>query len=447
MKSSPRKIVLDVVEDFANFRTMTIFERRESEVRSYVRSFPVIFEKARGALMIDREGKEYIDFFAGAGALNYGHNPEELKKALIRYLQEDGLMHGLDMATGAKERFLESFERIILKPRELDYKLQFTGPTGANGVEAALKLARRVKKRRNVIAFTNAYHGLSAGALAVTANSHYRHESWVQRHDVSFVPYDGYLGSEVDTAALLRKLIEDRSSGVDLPAAIVLEVVQAEGGVNVASTRWLREIEAICREHDILLIVDDIQVGCGRTASFFSFESAILRPDIVVLSKSISGFGLPMSVVLIRPEHDQWRPGEHTGTFRGNSLAFVAAAEALRCWETEGFAVEIRSRSRELGARLEQLAREFPAAIRQVRGLGMIWGLEFCDSAVCQSVARESFSRGLIIETCGSRRNVLKFLPPLVIDAETMATGLGVVRAALGHVLGQNSLAALPRSI
>ncbi|HWA09037.1 MAG TPA: diaminobutyrate--2-oxoglutarate transaminase [Opitutaceae bacterium] len=413
---------------------MNIFQRRESEVRSYIRSFPVLFEKARGATLIDREGQEYIDFFAGAGALNYGHNPEAMKQALIRYLQEDGVTHSLDMATEAKERFLERFEQVILKPRGLDYKVQFTGPTGANAVEAALKLARRVKGRRNVIAFTNAYHGLSTGALATTANSHYRHEAWVQRLDVSFVPYDGYLGPDVDTAGLLRKLVTDRSSGVDLPAAIILETVQAEGGVNLASRRWLQDVAAICREHDILLIVDDIQVGCGRTGTFFSFESAGLKPDLVVLSKSISGYGLPMSLLLIRTEHDQWKPGEHTGTFRGNNLAFVAAAEALRHWETTELAEQVAARGQQLVTALQELVREFPGVIAKVRGTGLIWGLELKDTAVCQAVARQAFARGLIIETCGSERNVLKFLPPLVIDAATLSLGLDRLREAMRDV-------------
>ncbi len=414
---------------------MNIFQRRESEVRSYVRSFPVVFEKAVGARLFDREGREYIDFFAGAGALNYGHNPEEMKQALIRYLQADGVTHSLDMATEAKETFLERFEQVILKPRGYDYKLQFTGPTGANAVEAALKLARRVKQRRNVIAFTNAYHGLSAGALAITANSHYRHEAWIQRQDVAFVPYDGYLGPDVDTAAVLRKLLNDRSSGIDCPAAIVLEVIQAEGGVNLASRRWLQSIAELCRERDILLIVDDIQVGCGRTGSFFSFESAGIRPDLVVLSKSISGYGLPMSLLLIRPEIDQWKPGEHTGTFRGNNLAFVAATEALRRWETPALSEAVAARGRELSTALDGLALEFPSAIRQIRGTGLIWGLEFKETAACQAVAREAFARGLIIETCGSERNVLKFLPPLVIDAATLAAGLDRLREAMRSTL------------
>lgn len=422
---------------------MQIFQRRESEVRSYVRSFPIVFEKARGAQLFDREGRPYIDFFAGAGALNYGHNPERMKQAMIRYLSEDGVTHSLDMATEAKARFLERFEQVVLKPRGLDYKLQFTGPTGANAVEAALKLARRVKKRGNVIAFTNAYHGLSMGALAVTANSHYRNEAWVQRHNVSFVPFDGYLGAEVNTADYLRKVLSDKSSGIDLPAAVILETVQAEGGVNVATKRWLQEVAEICHEHDVLLIVDDIQVGCGRAGSFFSFESAGLEPDIVVLSKSISGYGLPLSLVLMRPELDQWKPGEHTGTFRGNNLAFVTATEALHFWEIPEFTTAIATRGQQIATRLDEFVREMPELGLKVRGTGMIWGLEFSEQAVCQAVAKESFARGLVIETCGSGRNVLKFLPPLVIEESMLAAGLNIVAQALQHATQRDRLAAL----
>jgi diaminobutyrate-2-oxoglutarate transaminase len=418
---------------------MNIFQRRESEVRSYIRSFPVVFETARGSHLIDREGRRYLDFFCGAGALNYGHNPAAMKEALIRYLTADGVAHSLDMATTAKQEFLERFETVILDPRGLDYKVQFTGPTGANAVEAALKLARRVTQRGNVIAFTNAYHGLSAGALAVTANSHYRHEAWVQRHNVSFLPFDGYLGADVDTAEYLRKVLADRSSGVDLPAAVLLETVQAEGGVNVASARWLQTVAEICRAHDILLIVDDIQVGCGRAGTFFSFEPAGLKPDLVVLSKSISGFGLPMSLLLIRPELDQWKPGEHTGTFRGNNLAFVSATEALSHWETPVLADAVAESGRQVAAELHGCGRRWPGLGLKVRGTGLIWGLEFADMALCQEVAREAFARGLVIETCGSGRNVLKFLPPLNIAPADLAAGVEIVRAAIAAVVARSA--------
>lgn len=419
---------------------MNVFQRLESEVRSYVRSFPVVFERSSGAFLYDREGRPYIDFFCGAGALNYGHNPPEMKRALIRYLEEDGVAHSLDMATLAKQRFLERFESVVLKPRGMDYKVQFTAPTGTNAVEAALKLARKVKGRGNVIAFSQGYHGLSAGSLAVTANQYYRHEAWTNRLNVSFLPYDGYLGPEVNTIDYLRRVLADTASGVDRPAAVIVETVQAEGGVNVASRGWLQDLATVCREHDVLLIVDDIQVGCGRTGPFFSFESAGIRPDLVVLSKAISGYGLPMALVLLRPELDQWKPGEHTGTFRGNNLAFVAATEALRHWETPAFADAAAARGRSLERGLAALAASFPDILPKARGVGMIHGLEFGTAAHCSATAREAFARGLVIESCGSGRNVLKFLPPLSIDEPTLTRGLEIVRGALEAVLAAPAL-------
>ena len=412
-----------------------IFQRRESEIRSYCRSYPNVFERAEGSRLFDREGRPYIDFFAGAGALNYGHNPPEMTAALIAYLQSGGILHSLDMATVAKQRFLESFESIVLEPRKLDYKIQFTAPTGANAMEAAMKLARKVTGRRNIISFTNAYHGLSAGALAATANRHYRHESWVQRLDVTFMPFDGYLGPETDTLNYLRQALADTSSGVDLPAAIVLETVQAEGGVNIARDAWLRGIAALCREYGILLIVDDIQVGCGRTGTFFSFERAGLEPDMIALSKSISGAGLPMSLLLIRPDHDQWKPGEHTGTFRGNNLAFVAAEVALQRWRDSTFTASILASGARLKKHLQELLQEFPDLTATTRGVGMIHGLEFSDPDLCRRVAKGAFQNGLIIETCGSRGNVLKFLPPLTTDAETLDEGVTIVRKCIESAL------------
>jgi diaminobutyrate-2-oxoglutarate transaminase len=413
---------------------MNIFQRRESEVRSYVRSFPVVFERASGSFLFDREGRRYIDFFCGASALNYGHNPPAIKEALIRYLEEEGVAHSLDMATVAKQAFLERFESVILQPRRLDYKVQFTAPTGANGVEAALKLARKVTGRRNVIAFSQGYHGLSAGALAVTANQYYRHESWINRTDVSFLPYDGYLGAGVDTIDHLRRVLADSSSGVDKPAAVIVETVQAEGGVNIACRSWLRELAALCRAHGALLIVDDIQVGCGRTGPFFSFEPVGIEPDMVVLSKSLSGFGLPMTLLLLRPEIDQWRPGEHTGTFRGNNLAFVAATQALRFWETAALSEGVAARGQILERGLRAIAAAHPGVCTAVRGVGLIYGLEFAAPEACAAAARESFAHGLIIEICGSLKNVLKFLPPLTIDESTLAEGLSVVAAAVATV-------------
>ena len=328
---------------------MRIFEQLESEVRSYIRSFPVIFSTAKGAYLYDEQGNKYIDFFAGAGTLNYGHNNDMISKAMIEYISNDGILHGLDKATTAKKDFLNKILSVILEPRNLDYKIQFPGPTGTNSVETALKLARMVKGRSNIISFTNAFHGLTMGSMAVTGNSFYRDEAFINRVNVSFMPYDGYMGENVNTLDYLRRFLSDNSSGVDLPAAVIVETIQAEGGINVASNAWLQGLEQICRDFDILLIIDDIQVGNGRTGKFFSFEDAGINPDMITLSKSIGG-GLPLSLLFMRPELDQWKPGEHTGTFRGNNLAFIAATAALDYWTnndlTEAVGLQIEDRKR-----------------------------------------------------------------------------------------------------
>jgi len=413
---------------------MRIFEEMESEVRGYVRSFPAIFDVARGSEIFDENDNRFIDFFAGAGTLNYGHNNPQMTEAMIEYLQRGGIVHGLDKATVAKRAFLTKFRDTILAPRNLQYKVQFTGPTGTNAVETALKLARMIKKRSNIISFTNGYHGLTLGALAVTGNYDYKDESYGSRSNVAFMPFDGYFGEGVDTIDYLRRFLEDGSSGVDLPAAIIVETVQGEGGVNVASVGWLKKLEQLCREFDILLIIDDIQVGNGRTGTFFSFERADIYPDMVTLSKSIGG-GLPMALLLMRPELDQWQPGEHTGTFRGNNLAFVAATQAMSYWDNEDLAQAITYKGDLLRTELEKLAAKYPELEASVRGLGMIQGLVLPQTGVAGETSSECFQRGLIIETAGANGQVLKFLPSLLISEELLREGLSIVDEALGALL------------
>lgn len=413
---------------------METFKKLESEVRSYVRSFPAVFKTAKGSKLYDEHGNEYIDFFAGAGTLNYGHNNPVVSKALIKYLKEDGLVHGLDIATTAKREFIESFNDTILKPRHMEYKFQFCGPTGTDAVETALKLARMVKGRSNVIAFTNAFHGMTMGSMSATANQFYREESFINRTNVTFVPFDSYFGDEVNTAGYLRQLLEDKSSGLDLPAAIILETVQAEGGVNVASKRWLKEIEKLCHEYDILLIVDDIQVGNGRTGSFFSFEDAGISPDIITLSKSIGG-GLPLSVVLMKSELDQWKPGQHSGTFRGNNLAFIAASNLLKSyWEDDNLSREICNKEELIRDRLKVISKEYNSLDMDIRGRGLIYGLQISEPNICRDISAEAFSQGLVIELSGADSDVIKFLPPLVIEEEILEEGLDIVEEAIYKV-------------
>lgn len=420
--------------------TTSTFERLESEVRSYIRSFPTVFCQASGSWMTNEEGKRYLDFFSGAGSLNYGHNHPALKEKLLAYLANDGIVHGLDMGTGAKREFMETFERLILKPRGLNYKMQFTGPTGTNAVEAALKLARQIKGRSSVLCFTNAFHGVSAGAVAATGARKFREATGIPLANTRFMPFAGYYGRDADTLAMMDKQLSDPSSGVDRPAAVLVETVQGEGGVNAASPEWLNGLARLCRKHDMLLIVDDIQMGCGRTGDFFSFEEAGLQPDIVTLSKSLSGYGLPMSLLLMKPELDIWEAGAHSGTFRGNNAAFVTATAALRqFWSDEGFHKELREKGRQLQARLERLHRRHPV-IRAVRGRGMVAGLVLSNAAEADEVSALCFRQGLVIETCGPKGEVVKLLPPLTITAAEMEQGLSILDGALASVSAESAL-------
>lgn len=418
---------------------LKIFDRMESEVRGYVRSFPVIFQQARGSTLIDETGAEYIDFFSGAGTLNYGHNNPLLKQKLLEYLETDGLVHGLDMASTAKKYFMETVERVLLKPRKWQYKLQFTGPTGTNAVEAALKLARQVKGRSNVISFTHGFHGVSAGSLAATANSKFRQAAGMTLGNTTFMPYDGYFGPDVNTIAYLERMLEDPSSGMDHPAAVIVETVQGEGGVNVANWQWLKDLETLCRQHDMLLIIDDIQVGCGRTGSFFSFEQAGIRPDIITLSKSLSGFGLPMSLVLFKPELDIWKPGAHSGTFRGNNLAFVTAAQALDSyWSDDSFEQDVRRKESMVRDWLENLVHSYPMAGLSVRGRGLIQGLVTpMRSDLGGRITRKAFEYGLVIETSGATDEVVKILPSLTIPDEQLRMGLEIIERCVGQAVAE----------
>ncbi|RWO82076.1 diaminobutyrate--2-oxoglutarate transaminase [Mesorhizobium sp.] len=404
------------------------FETLESNVRSYSRSFPVVFRTAAGAILEDEDGREFVDFLSGAGTLNYGHNDPDLLSEAIKYLDSGGIVHGLDMATSAKREFMECVDAIILRPRGLTYKFQFPGPTGANAVEAALKLARKVTGRSGVISFTNGFHGVSLGALAVTGNRYYRDAAGLPLAGAVFMPFDGYWGADNDTSDYLDRVLADASSGVDLPAAIITETVQGDGGIHPATKDWLRAIERLCKKYGVLLIVDDIQAGCGRTGSFFSFEFADLAPDMVLLSKSLSGCGLPLSLLLLKPELDVWRPGEHSGTFRGNNLALVTATAALKkYWTNEKLSQCVTQSGRLAGERLQQAAQSGRDHGLAVRGRGMMQGLDCGSGKLAGEIARKAFEYGVVVERCGSEDQVIKVLPPLTIDRETLQRGLDIL--------------------
>ena len=409
---------------------MDIFEDLESEVRSYCRSWPTVFDRAAGARLWDTDGRSYLDFFSGAGALNYGHNHPVVKQALLDYLAGDRVIHSLDMYTEAKREFLETFRETVLLPRKLDYKVQFPGPTGTNAVEAALKLARKVTGREQVVSFTNAFHGMTLGSLSVTGNSMKRSGAGVPLVHGTALPYCGFLQEEADSIDILEALLQGSGSGLDQPAAVIVETVQGEGGINVASVRWLRRLAGLCARHDVLFIVDDIQMGCGRTGPFFSFEEAGIVPDIVTLSKSLSGSGLPLAVTLFKRDLDIWEPGEHNGTFRGNNPAFVTATAALSLWEDDSLAADTVAKGDVVRRSLEKVAATHPGVA--VRGRGLVWGLAFDEPELAKAGCRHSFDAGLLVETSGPDSEVVKLMPPLTVAVDDeLEPGLAILADAV----------------
>lgn len=404
----------------------TIFERRESQVRSYCRSFDAVFTRATGSTLQDTQGNSYTDFLSGCSSLNYGHNDPDMKVALMAHLAEDGIAHALDMYTGPKAAFLETFERLVLAPRGMDHKIMMTGPTGANAVEAAIKLARKVTGRTNVIAFTNGFHGMTLGALSLTGNAGKRNGAGVPLNGVTHLPFEGSLGKDVDTLAMIETLLDNDSSGIDAPAAFILELVQGEGGLNAASTAWVEGIARLAKKHGAKLIVDDIQAGIGRAGSFFSFDDMDVEPDMITMAKSLSGFGLPFALTLIRPELDVWKPAEHNGTFRGNTHAFVTARVALeKFWSDDAFKTDIAEKADVLSEQLQRIADMVSGA--KLKGRGMMQGVDVGSGDLAAAICAEAFTRGLIIETSGAKDEVVKVLAPLTTPMEQFKSGLDIL--------------------
>ena len=411
----------------------SVFETYESEVRSYSRNMPATFIRAKGSYMYDSDGKEYIDFFNGAGALNYGHNNDYIKGKILEYLANDGIIHGLDMQTGAKAEFITTLEERLLKPRGLDYKVQFTGPTGTNAIEAALKLARKVKKRTDVWCLMGCFHGMTMGALSMTSQRDDRNGAGVPLNYVQHIPAP-YMFPELDTIKYMETLLEDDHSGVSRPAALVIETTQIEGGIWVMDTQWLKDVRKFCDDNDILLIVDDIQIGCGRSGRFFSFERAGIVPDMVALSKSIGGFGLPLAILLFKPELDLWKPGEHNGTFRGNQLAFVGGKAGIEFMLDNHIEDEVQRKSAIVKDFLVNEIKPLGKDI-DIRGIGLCWAIDVHSGDVSKKIARRCFNNGLVLERSGRGSSSVKVMPALTIPDDALMKGLVILKAAAAEEL------------
>ncbi|WP_019556479.1 aspartate aminotransferase family protein [Thiomicrorhabdus arctica] len=411
---------------------MDWFATYESDIRAYSRVYPAVFVKGDNARQTDEEGREYIDFYAGAGVLNFGHNNPGMTTAIVDYLQSGGVIHTLDMMTPPKREFIKAFVETILKPREMDYKLQFMGPTGTNAVEAALKLARKVTQRETVVSFTQGFHGMTLGALSCTANHYFRQAAGVPLLNVSRCPFETHQGGGIQALDTLRAMYQNTSSGVEAPAAFIVETIQAEGGVNVASKEWMQALQTLCQDFGSLLIVDDIQAGCGRTGQYFSFDDLGVEPDIITLAKGLGGMGTPMAMNLVKPEHDKhWLPGEHTGTFRGQNISFIAGREALRYFEDDTFMLETQAKGEMMRQELQEIADSYPEHDFVVRGKGMMQAIDVGNGTLSKAIAKDCFENGMLFGPCGVGGEVMKMIPPLTIPEKDLKQGFIILKEAV----------------
>ncbi|WP_352813829.1 diaminobutyrate--2-oxoglutarate transaminase [Mesorhizobium sp. M0965] len=415
-------------------RNTNVFERMESNVRMYPRDVPMVFDTAVGARIKAEDGREYIDFFAGSGALNYGHNDPRMRDALVQYLNHNGVTHGLDLHTTMKRRFLETIERQLFEPRGWDYKVQFTGPTGADAVEAALKLVRKATGRSKVVSFYGAFHGMTLGALSISGNIRKRGNSVLPDH-VIFVPYEDSPHGAFDSMAYLERMVNDQGSGTELPAGVILESIQIQAGVYAASNDFLQRLRKWTKDNGIALILDEIQTGCGRTGDFFGFEQSGIKPDIITCAKSISGYGLPMAIVLIDPEWDAWEPGEHTGTFRGNQLAFLTAQIGLDYWSDPAFLSLIRTNAQTMENAVVGLGDK--QGIVATRCHGLIAAIDFGrgNGGLTRAAQQRAISAGLVVERCGPDSEMLKLMPPININNDDLVEGLNIISDAIDQTV------------
>ena len=410
-----------------------VLDRFESVVQNHVRAAPIVFDKASGSELFDESGKRYIDFHSAGGSQGFGHNNLKVCSALIDYLCNDRVIQTCDRKSVAKRTLVETFVNKVLLPRNLNHKLAFIDPAIGVATEVALRIARRHTKRSGVIAFTNSSHGLTEAALSVSGTPHASGDPTYPKANTVFMPYCSYLGEDVDTVAYLRRYLEDTSSGLELPAAVIVETMQIHGGMNVASDAWLKALEALCREFGILLVVDETHTGFGRSGAHFGFESASLDPDMILVSNAIAG-GLPISILLLKPDLDHWRSGDRSGPFQGDNLAFVAAAEILSQWNNS-LIRDMAERSRVLAAELHGIPARFPDRHLRVRGKGMSWCVEFGRPAAASVVSSWALERGLVVEPARHRDDVLLVLPPITISEETLRDGLALLNEAVAMFL------------
>jgi diaminobutyrate-2-oxoglutarate transaminase len=424
----------------ASARALARQDARESNARSYPRNLPIAIARGLGSYVEDLDGNVFIDFLMNAGTLALGHSHPEVVEAVQRQLPL--LVAALDFPTEPKDEFTSLQLQLLPEPMRDRMRIQFCGPTGANAVDAALKLCKTATGRADIVSFHGGFHGSSHSALALTGLVAQKRPIGNAMAGVHFFPYpSGHhsaLGGDPETIGercleYLERTLRDPLGGIPLPAAVILEMVQGEGGAEPAPTVFVQGVREVTRDLGVPLIVDEVQTGWGRTGTWWAFEHHGIEPDVVVASKAIGGIGLPVAIVLYDEELDRWSPGAHTGTFRGNQLAFVAGVTAARIIERDGILENVREQGAYARAALEELQREHELVV-DVRGLGLMLGLEVEDGTSARRIQRAALNRGLIVELGGRHDAVVRILPPLNVTRRTLDQALEILGAAIAEV-------------
>src|SRR5882757_4360565 len=420
-------------------------EQRESNARVYPRHFPFAVAEAAGSFVRDLDGNVFIDFLAGAGVLSFGHNHPELVAAATK--QMGVFTHGLDMASPAKDAFTEAQLSMLPAGMRDRVKIQFCGPTGANAVDAAIKLVKTATGRGDIVAFQGGFHGSSHVGMALTGNLSQKGPIANGMPGVHFFPFASGgscpagadpVSWDANCAAFLEYALTDPNGGIPLPAAVIMEMVQGEGGVNPATREFVQRVRRLTRELGVVLIVDEVQTGCGRTGSWFAFEQYDIEPDVVVASKALSGMGLPVAIILYGRELDVWKPGAHSGTFRGNQLAFAAGVKAVEMFRRDDILGNVRARGEQISRRLAPLCSH-PGVV-EVRGRGLMWGIELrapgdgrSAGEFAEQVQARALRNGLILELGGRDDRVVRMLPPLNVTEQVVDVALTILLDAIEH--------------
>ena len=419
----------------------------ESNARSYPRKFPFALAKAKGSWVEDVEGNKYLDFLCGAGTLALGHNDDEVNQAMIEMLQNDAPLHTLDLTTPVKDTFVHTL--LSLLPPELgnNAKIQFCSPSGTDATDAAIKLCKTATGRSSVISFAGGYHGMGQGPLACMGNLHAKAPVQGLMPDVHSFPYPysyrdsfGLGGNEGVKAAcnFFERTLKDPESGITLPACVILEAIQGEGGVIPAPIEFLKTVRRVTKELGIPMIVDEIQCGMGRSGKLFAFEYADIIPDVLLISKAIGG-SQPMALVVYNKDLDKWEAGAHAGTFRGNQLAMKAGTIVLNRVSKPEFLADVVRKGDLIRAKLNDLKSKV-SIIGDVRGKGLMIGTEFVDPTgqkdcigtlpaagdIAARVQKLCFENGLIVEKGGRNGAVMRCLCALNISDQDLETAFEI---------------------